>query len=82
MLICNCLRGSRPFHFSWNFKGSPIDFNIKSPSRYSIDTKTSFSQFSLHDLSVADSGNYSCVVTNDFGTSVEYSVLEVNSKCF
>ena len=55
-------------------------------ARYSIDTKPfTHSHFTLHDLSADDSGNYSCILNNRFGSDSQWSVLEVKGNlcsCF
>jgi len=49
----------------------------KDTDRYQIDTKQVFSQFSLNNLIAEDSANYSCIVSNDYGFDVQWSVLQV-----
>ena len=75
-LLCNAIQGTRPIKFQWLRNGVEIQNNIHL-NRFSIDIKLSFSQFTLHDIQVTDSGNYSCLVSNDFGFDSQWSVLEV-----
>ena len=92
-LFCNVLIGSKPLLFQWFKNGNqiPIANNKKESSfsssvldgRFQIDTKAVFSQLMLHDLVATDSGNYSCIVSNEHGFDTQWSMLQVKGLvCF
>ena len=63
VLTCNVAKGSKPFRFQWFRNG----VELTGSSRSSIETKDIFSLYTLRNIDSNDMGNYSCVVTNEFG---------------
>ncbi|OTF82921.1 Immunoglobulin domain containing protein, partial [Euroglyphus maynei] len=63
VLTCNIAKGSKPFRFQW-FKNG---VELSGGSRSMIETKDIFSLYTLRNIDFNDMGNYSCVVTNEFG---------------
>lgn len=88
VLTCNTLSGSRPLTFEWLRDGLKLskivslqDPGADTSSRYSIEHKYSFSQLTLLDVRPADSGNYSCTVANEAGSSEPaWSVFSVTGN--
>lgn len=74
-LICNLLSGSQPLDFRW-YKDGP-ELGPISWGRLSIDSRATFSQLTLHNLTANDSGNYSCVASNQLGYDLQWTVLTV-----
>ena len=68
------IQGSEPLEFKW-FKNG-IELQTDS-IQHQIDTKSIFSMFTLNQITPNDSGNYSCVVSNNFGFDAQWTVLEV-----
>lgn len=79
VLTCSVIQGNKPLQFEWYKDGHRMDSKkpIDSPPRYQIDTKNSFSLFNLNHIESHDSGNYSCVVSNQYGFDTQWSVLQV-----
>ena len=79
VLICNSIKGSKPLIFRWLKDGHDIekDSHRFDMDRYSIEKKSSFTQLTVNDVSISDSGNYSCVVTNAFGLDSQWSQFDV-----
>ena len=79
VLICNSIKGSKPLVFKWLKDGHDIekDSHRFDMDRYSIEKKSSFTQLTVNDVSISDSGNYSCVVTNAFGLDSQWSQFDV-----
>ena len=80
VLICNVISSNRMLEF--NFLKNNQEIKPKSgvidSTRYQIDSKHMFSQFSLFNLNENDSGNYSCIVTDQNGQrDVQWTILEV-----
>ena len=76
VLLCNSIKGTKPLEFKW-FKDGHEIFDMKNDYRYSIEKKNSFSQLTVNDVSINDSGNYSCLVTNKFGLDSQWSQFNV-----
>ena len=79
VLICNSIKGSKPLEFRWLKNGHDIEKNSHrfDMDRYSIEKKNSYSQLTINDVSILDSGNYSCVVNNAFGLDSQWSQFDV-----
>ncbi len=61
--------------FQWNRNGVVL---ANSPeSKYKIDNYEDYSQFSLKSVHRSDSGNYSCIARNAFGTDIQSALLAV-----
>lgn len=80
LFTCNTVRGSKPFTFEW-FKDDQKLTNGFPNEQIQIETKSSYSQLTISDLTVNDSGNYSCLVSNQIGASAQWSWLQVEGMC-
>lgn len=77
-LTCNVFNAASRIHFVWLKNGQNIgNSSAIKPTRYSIDTKKTFSQFYLYDLESSDSANYSCIASTKYGSSIQTTVLKV-----
>ena len=75
MLTCNTVSGSPPFSYSF-FKNS---VHLKSNSHVTVtELKDSFAHLMIKNLSITDSGNYSCTVQSRHGSDAKWTVLQVN----
>lgn len=72
---CSVLEGSKPLRFSWYKNQEPIHND-----RYLIETKQSISHLTIHEVVVGDSGNYSCVVSNEAGFDTQWTVVDVQGS--
>jgi hypothetical protein len=74
-LFCQISTGNRPLFFQWLKNGQTL---ANSPeNEYKIENNDDFSIFTIKSVDRSDSGNYSCVVRNEFGTDVQSAVLTV-----
>lgn len=82
LLTCHVSRGVEPLQFEWFKDGRKIISGLVDFSRYQIDTKTTFSFLTLKRIQSNDSGNFSCVASNQFGFDTQWSILEVTGLKF
>ena len=86
LLTCNAILDQNDneepkLNFVWYKDDHEINDNLLDRSRYQIDSKSTFSFFTLRRIQPSDKGNYSCVVSSpEYGTAVEYSFLHVTGK--
>ncbi len=74
-LFCQLSAGSKPLFFQWIRNGQTL---INSPdSEYKIENNDDYSHFTIKSVDRTDSGNYSCVVRNAFGTDIQSALLVV-----
>ena len=73
ILTCNTLHGTSPFKFFWTKNGRPLD----KSTNLRIDIQDSFSLLTIKNISLADTGNFSCSVQNQHGIDSQWSILEV-----
>ena len=69
------ITGSKPVFFQWIKNGITLTNNPES--NYKIVTNDDNSQFSIKSLIRSDSGNYSCIARNEFGTDIQSTLLTV-----
>ena len=80
ILSCNSFSGQPQFRFSFFKDGHPLH----QSDRLTVDSKDSFSQLIIKNLSEDDSGNFSCTVENSVGSDHQWTVLSVKglpSEC-
>ncbi|XP_035230455.1 Down syndrome cell adhesion molecule-like protein Dscam2 isoform X6 [Stegodyphus dumicola] len=72
--FCSVMRGQAPFTFKWYKNG----YLIKN---YSKDTSTNekFSSLAIDPVTASSAGNYTCVVSNSYGTSSYSAFLIVTA---
>lgn len=63
VLNCNVAKGTKPFRFQWHKNNVEISDNKHSR----IEFKDIYSLLTLYNIDREDIGNYSCIVTNQFG---------------
>ncbi len=74
-LFCHSSAGTKPLFFHWNKNQQTL---ANSPeSEYKIENNDDYSLFSIKSVDRSDSGNYSCVVRNEFGTDIKSAILYV-----
>jgi hypothetical protein len=74
-LFCHSSGGTKPLFFQWNKNQQTL---ANSPeSEYKIENNDDYSLFSIKSVDRSDSGNYSCVVRNAFGTDIKSTLLIV-----
>ena len=73
---CQAAEGSKPLQFSWKRNGL-------SDARYRIDADEEEESFLIIDrLQASDNGNYTCTVSNAFGTAHQTTVVFVKGFYF
>ena len=80
VLVCIPLEGLKPFHFEWYKNGILIQQQASSSNAatYRItETPEGESLLVIEKLSSSDSANYSCSVSNHFGTDSQLTQLIV-----
>ena len=78
---CGILDGSKPLRFEWRKNGQPLA-QIMANYHYHIDNVDDDSSILVIDkLSSNDSGNYSCHVSNQFGSDIQSTILTVKGLC-
>lgn len=74
-LFCFTNEGTKPIQFEWRKNGHHVQNNSNSLLR--IETSEDRSVLLIEQLSLFDSGNYSCQVRNDFGHDSQFTLLTV-----
>lgn len=62
--ICNLKSGTKPFQFQW----SKDQDDIKNIPNVVIDTQADYSVLTVDPVKKENSGNYTCTVTNRYGS--------------
>ena len=73
MFNCNVAKGTKPFRFQWHRN----NVELRDHKRSRIESKDIYSFLTLYDINVEDIGNYSCIVTNQFGFDKLFFHLDV-----
>lgn len=80
LLLCNVERGSGPLQFEWYYnRDGPLPAAINN-NHYRIELAADYSLFIIDKLRATDSGNYSCVARNQFGSDSVASLLLVKGS--
>jgi hypothetical protein len=69
------ISGTKPVFFQWSKNG--INLTNRSDLRFRIETFKDYSQFGIETVDRSDSGNYSCIARNAFGTDIQSALLIV-----
>jgi hypothetical protein len=69
------ISGTKPVFFRWSKNG--INLTNRSDLRFRIETFKDYSQFGIETVDRSDSGNYSCIARNAFGTDTQSALLIV-----
>ena len=78
-LTCNTWSGSPPFKYSFYHNG----VQLKSNSRVTVtEMKDSLAMLMIKNLTIKDSGNYSCTVQSRHGGDAKWTMLQVNGLSF
>lgn len=81
-LTCSLIhRPNRPIHFTWLKNGVEIS-GESNDGRYSIDSKPTMSLFTLNDVEVDDSANYTCIASDSAYRHSQSSLLQVKGSFF
>ena len=75
---CAIQEGSQPMFFAWHKNSVPI--KPISNVNYKIETSDMFSTLTIKSIARSDAGNYTCSVSNAFGTASQSVVLAVKGK--
>jgi hypothetical protein len=74
-LLCHTRSGTKPVFYQWTKNGQTL---ANSPqSDYKIEIYEDHSQFVIKSVDRNDSGNYSCIARNAFGTDSQSALLIV-----
>jgi hypothetical protein len=68
-------KGTKPVFFQWNKNGINISNNPKTS--FKIETFEDNSQIRIKTVDRSDSGNYSCIARNEFGSDIQSTLLVV-----
>jgi len=72
-VFCSVQTGSKPFLFEWLKNGHILPFG----ANYQVESSEDDSLLTIFKLSPNDSGNYSCVAKNQFGSDSQSTLLSV-----
>jgi hypothetical protein len=74
-LLCTVQEGSLPLFFEWSKNGHSIKTN--PDVNYKIDNFERSSTLTIPKINRKDTGNYTCIVRNTFGTDSQTVLLTV-----
>ncbi len=78
-LTCNTWSGSPPFKYSFYQNDVLLKSGSSSNSRVTVtEMKDSLAMLMIKNLTINDSGNYSCTVQSRHGVDAKWTVLQVN----
>ncbi|RWS05573.1 Down syndrome cell adhesion molecule-like protein Dscam2 [Dinothrombium tinctorium] len=72
--LCSVSKGAKPLHFQWLKDGMPLQ---RDSENLRIETSSIISNLIFEKINRADSGNYTCIVTNSLGRDSKSFVLTV-----
>lgn len=74
---CAAIRGSLPLTFTFSKENSKIHEDFEANKKIKIETGDDYANLIIASIEPADSGKYSCSVSNAFGASRATWALEV-----
>lgn len=77
--FCFAIAGSDPLAFKWVFNGRTV---LSSSSNIQIDNDAKSSLLKFNSVKESDAGNYTCQVSNQFGSDSQSAVLKVSGQSF
>lgn len=78
-LLCSIQEGSKPLSFKW-YKNNHL--LTSKQSNYRIESIKDDSLLVIDELTIDDTGNYSCSVSNNYGTDIQFTYLIVKGSFF
>ncbi|CAG2103309.1 unnamed protein product [Medioppia subpectinata] len=76
-IFCTVESGSQPLTYEWHKNGQLLANSANNSSHYKIDNFHTFSTLTVQSVGRRDAGNYSCFVSNRFGTDSQIVLLTV-----
>ncbi len=74
-MICHSSGGTKPLFFQWYRNGQTLANGPEN--EFKIENNDDYSLFTIKNVDRSNSGNYSCVVRNEFGTDIQSALLTV-----
>lgn len=74
--MCNLKSGTKPFQFRWTKDNE----DIKKIPNVSVDTQSDYSVLTVNPITKENSGNYTCTVTNRFGSDSHTAGFETKGN--
>ena len=79
-MVCTLEEGSYPVFFEWFKSGQTLK---PSPDvNYKIDSFEMHSTFTIRNIDMKDVANYTCFVSNQFGSNSRSTLLSINGKSY
>ena len=76
-LSCSIEYGFKPVQFQWLFNNQDVQTIVDWKKKYKIEEHDDEFLLKIDRVDAEDSGNYSCVVKNAFGSDIQSSILVV-----
>ena len=78
IVVCYIEQGTKPFIFEWYKNGDVLTSNSHTRiTENAITTDEDVSSLTIDQVKFSDSSNYSCKVTNKFGSDSQFTTLLV-----